>query len=283
MTVLGEEGGEDVAPLLERVDVMLDLVAPVARLHDRSEGVDHRLRPDDLVVAGGQRGEMRDDFGDFGLGVERFEHPLADELVETADGLHRHRLMEQVQRLVAGDAEAAAQGLRVRRVAVVDRRLAAPQSLAQVVDVTAEVDEVRFDGQRGVGGDVEPVGLAGVGVGNPEHLGEGDVDAEGVVGEHAQDHAVGGGSAQRDRAGAVRCLNPLGLVVAEHVRTQVPLLRVGARSLVVGDLVGRQQQGGHRVHQRGLAGPDSPGQQSAAAVDPETPDGPMERAPVEHL
>ncbi len=65
--------------------------------------------------------------------------------------------MKQLQGLVGPDAEGAAQGPGVVRVAVEDLGAAGSQSAAQVVEVGAEVGEVVEDGEWLVGRDEEAV------------------------------------------------------------------------------------------------------------------------------
>ena len=60
-------------------------------------------------------------------------------------------------------------------------------------------------------------------------------------------------------------------------------LRPGTVEVVVGDPVGRQQQGGERVDEGGLAAADVAGQQGRVAVERQLPDPLVEGAPVEHL
>ena len=80
-----------------------------------------------------------------------------------------------------------------------------------------------------------------------------------------------------------RCLVALGLVVAEHVRAEIAFPGVRAGGLVVGDPVGGQQQGGHGIDQRRLAGADVTGQQRVAAAEIQRPDPAGEGAPVVDL
>ena len=139
-------------------------------------------------------------------------------------------------------------------------------------------------GQRPVGGDVEAVRLAGgVGVAHPEHLGERDRGVVALVAEYAEDHAEPGAVAQPDRPGGAGDLVALRLVEAEDVRAERPLPGLRARRLVVGNAVGRQQQRGDRVHDRGLARADVAGEQRGPRVRVQRPDVLVESAPVVQL
>ncbi|BFO23156.1 hypothetical protein SHKM778_95440 (plasmid) [Streptomyces sp. KM77-8] len=111
---LGEEERNGVAAPGQERDLCLDGIAAIARLHDGRQVLDHLTGPHDLGVTGGQRVEVRDDLVDSRLGIEGFEHAFTDEIVEASDCLHRHGLVEQVEGLLAGDSEAAAQRLPVR-------------------------------------------------------------------------------------------------------------------------------------------------------------------------
>ena len=70
------------------------------------------------------------------------------------------------------------------------------QPLAQLGHLSAEVAEVRADGQGAISGDIEPGGLA-VCRRAPEHLGDGDRLAIAFVGEDAEDDAELGRVPQR--------------------------------------------------------------------------------------
>ena len=75
----------------------------------------------------------------------------------------------------------------------------------------------------------------------------------------------------------------LALVLAANVGEEAALPPLGPRRLVVDDAVVRHQQGGHRIHQSGLAGADVAGQQRVAPGRIDTPDVTVEGAPIEHL
>ena len=146
--------------------------------------------PFDGVVRLGEVVEVADDVADPVGRVARFEHVVADEVVEVADGLHRDGLVEQLQRLLGADPEEAPQRGGVLGELVEDLGSGAAQALAQVAQVRAEVGEVGGDRQRLAGGDEEAVGLAGA-VALLEDLGQGDRLVVAVVGEDAEDHRVG--------------------------------------------------------------------------------------------
>ena len=232
----------------------------------------------------GQVLEVRHDVRGPLRGVERLQHVLADEIGEVADRFHRDGLMEQLHGLLGLDAKAAAEVPAVLREAVVNLSARGPQPLAQRGHVGAEVREVGGHRQRLVRGHVEPVRLtAGVGAAQPEQLGDGDGGVVPLVAEDTEDHAVPGAVAERDRPGGPGDLVALGLVVAEHVGAQRAFPHLGARGLVVGDPVGRQQKRGDRVHDGGLARPDVAGQQRVPGVRVQRPDLLVERAPVVQL
>ena len=119
--------------------------------------------------------KWRDHVPDAVLHRERLQHVAAHEIGEVADGLHGDGLVEQVQRLLAVDAEAAAEGGAVGREVVEQlhlRQLA--QTLAQRVDVAPEAGEMLVDRERAVGDQEEARRLA-VRLLEPEHLGQRDV------------------------------------------------------------------------------------------------------------
>jgi len=68
--------------------------------------------------------------------------------------------------------------------------------------------------------------------------------------------------------------------MAQNIGTQAAFLGIRAGRLVVGDAMGRHQQGRDRVDQRRFAGTDVAGQQGVAAVEIQCPDPAVESAPV---
>lgn len=246
------------------------------------EFVELAAREDDRVVRGGQVLEMGDHRVDPTRLIERFEHVIADEVVEVADCLHRHRLVEQFHRLLGPHGQAAPIVAAVLGEVLVDARPAVPQSLAERSQVGPELGEVDGDVHGSVGDGEEPLRLTAV-VAHREDLREGDRLVVPLVGEDPQDHRVVRHSAQRDRTGGPGRVVALGLVVTEHVRTQVTLTGLGSGGLVVGDAVRGHQQCGERVDECRLARADVAGQQAVLAVQLERPHPLIERSPVEHL
>jgi len=257
------------------------LVVGVAFGQQRPERAELGAGPLDRFMRLGQVLEVRHDVRGPLRRVERLQHVLSDEIGEVADRFHRNGLMEQLHGLLGLDAESAAEVPAVVREAVVNLSAGGPQLLAQRGHVRAEVREVGGYRQRLVRGHVEPVRLAArVGTAQPEHLGDGDGCVVPLVAEDAQDHAVPGAVAERDRLGGPGDLVAFGLVVAEHVGAQRAFPDLGARGLVVGDPVGRQQQRGDRVDDGGLAGSDVASQQGVPGVRVQCPDPLVERTPV---
>ena len=278
----GEVRLQRLAAAPQRADVGGERVVAVAVFDQRGEqrhlalGLEHRLVGAVEVV------EVADEGLDARADLEGLEHVVAHEVGEVADRLHRHGLVEELERLLVVDAEAAAEPGGVGREAVEDLGARAAQALAQLGDVGAEAGEVRGDRQRVLGAEVEARRLA-LWLLEPEHLGQAHgLVVAGVV-EHAEDHRVAAGLAQAERARGAGDLVALGLVVAEHVGAQAALAGVGAGGLVVGDAVGGDEQRGDRIDQGGLARADVAGEQPVAAVELQRPHVAVEGAPVEHL
>ena len=162
--------------------------------------------------------------------------------------------MEQLHGLLGFDAEAAPELPSVVGEGVGDLRSGPFQAALQGSQVGAEVEEVLPYRKGRVGHHEEAVGLTGLpGLPGPEDLGEGDGGCEIRVGEHPEYHGKGAGAAQAHRPRGPGRLVSFGLVVAFHVRAQIPLPCVRAGGPVVGDLVGRQEQRRDGVDQRRLA------------------------------
>src|SRR5258708_8601348 len=123
----------------------------------------------------------------------------------------------------------------------------------------------------------------GVGGGWAEHLGEADGRVVPGVGEDTEDNAVIRTVAKRRRFRGASDLVALGFVVAERVGAQAPLRGVSPGRLVVRDALGRQQQRGHRVHDRGIQGADMAGEQRVPTAQRQGPAGAIERSPVVQL
>src|SRR5690606_7208633 len=88
--------------------------------------------------------------------IEGLEHVLAHEIGKVAHRLHRHRLVKEVERLVALDAEPPSEGGAIGREAVVDlNRRHRAQSLFQRCDIASEVLEMLGDGKFDVGDNIK--------------------------------------------------------------------------------------------------------------------------------
>ncbi len=239
-------------------------------------GLEHRLvRAVQVLEMSNQRRDARRD-------VERLEHVVAHEVRQVADRLHRHGLMEQLHRLLVPDSQQAPELRAIGREAVVQIDAGAAQPLAQARDVGPETREVAGDGQLAIGHRVQPRRLA-MRLLEPEDLGQRHRLVVARVVEHAEDHRVAAGIAQGDRAAGAAELAALGLVVPEHVGAQRPLAGVRAGRPVVGDPVGRDEQGRDRIHQRGFARADVAGEQRVARVGTQRPHARVESAPIQHF
>lgn len=237
----------------------------------------------DRVVGAGEVVEVGDDVADALSGVAGLEHVVADEVVEVADRLHRHGLVEELERLLGADSEKAPERHAVLGEVVEDVGAGAAQSLPQVAQVATKVGEVRSDGQSFGRRDVEAVGLAGA-LALLEDLRERDCVVVALVDEDTQDDRVGAAvRAQADGTRSSGLLDPLGLVVALDVGPEGALLGVCASRLVVRDAVTGQQQRGQCVNESGLARADVAGEQCRLRTRGQPPHLPVEGAPVENL
>ena len=247
---------------------------------DLALGLEHRLvGPVQVVEVPDQRRDARSH-------LERLQHVAAHEVGQVAHGLERHGLMEQLQRLLVLDAEAAPEPGAVGWEAVEHFHVAAgaarAQPLAQGRDVGAEVGEIAGYRQGPLGADKEARRLR-LCVLHPEHLCQRHGLVVARVVKNAQDHRKVVVVAQRHGFGAARHLVALRLVVPQHVGAQRALLGIRACGLVVGDALRRHQQRGDCIDQRGLARADVAGQQHVLAHGIERPDAGVEGAPVEQL
>ncbi len=279
---LGEVGLERVTAVAQIIQLGGQLAVAVAVGHQRYEqlhlalGLEHRLVGTVQVV------EVRDERTDARRDVKGFQHVAAHEVGEVAHRFHRHRLMEQFQRLFVVDAAAAPKPRAVLREAVLEFRAQAAQSLAQLCDVRTEAREVRGDRQLAFSANIEARGLA-LGILHPEHLGQRDGLVVARVVEHAEDHGIAVVIAQAHGFGAAGRFVALGLVMPEHLGPQRAFPAVGAGGLVVDDAMGGHQECGDRVHQRRFAGADVAGQQTVLAVEPQCPHATIEGPPVQHF
>lgn len=212
------------------------LVVPVGGFDKRVEhrqlfgGCAHR------VVRFHEVGVVGDDGPNAGVGVGWLEHVLTHEVVQVAHGFHRHGLVEQFHRLLAGDAEQASHAALVFGVAGVDGCARAAQAGAQSVEVGAEVGEVAVDAERVRGCHEEAVGLPGA-IFLMEDLREGDGFCVTVVDEHPEDDGVVAVVAQPHGAGCAGGFVALRLVVPFDVAAERAFAGVGSGGFVVGDAV----------------------------------------------
>lgn len=112
------------------------------------------------------------------------------------------------------------------------------QQFAQIVEITAKIGEVSRHGERTIRDHIKPVGLP-LGVPQPKPLSQRHVLAVPFVVEVSEDHRVTVVIPQRHRLCGQPRLAALGLVVAQNVGTQAPLLHLCARRLVVGNPLSR--------------------------------------------
>jgi hypothetical protein len=261
-----EVGPQRLAPVAPVLDlghqrlVALTVLDQRRQQRDLALGLEHRLMGAVEVI------EVADQRLDAAGHVEGLQHVAAHEVGEVAHRLHRHRLVEQLQRLLVLDAEAAAEPGAIGREAVEQLAARTAQLLAQRGDVAAEAAEVLGDGQCPLGGHEQARRLA-LRVLQPEHLGQRHRLVVALVAEHAEDDRVARRVAQRHRFGAARHLVALALVVAQHVGAQRALAGIRPGRLVVGHALRRHQQGGDGIDQRGLARTDVAGEQAVAAVE----------------
>jgi hypothetical protein len=164
-------------------------------------------------VGAAQIVEVHDERLDSRFDREGGKHVQADKLRQAADRLHRHRLMEQVERLLTVDAQLPPERCSVRRERFV--RLDArelTEALLQVGDAVAEVGEVLGDRQLSLCDDKEPRGLS-FHVPRPEYLRDRHARVERLRKEACENDGVAVRLAQRDGAGGSSPIASLGLVV----------------------------------------------------------------------
>ena len=142
---------------------------------------------------------------------------LAHEIGQIAHRLHRDRLVEQIHRLLALDAEAMPVGRAVRRERIEQLHpLHAAQTLAQRVDIDSEARKVLADAERLIGQHKEAGGWT-LRRFRPEDLRQSHVLVQRFVIETRQQYRVAIGAAQRHRFGGKSGLAPLRLVAAEEI------------------------------------------------------------------
>ena len=217
------------------------------------------------------------------LAVEGLQHVLTDEVRQVADGLERDRLVEQFQGLLVVDPEEAPEGGRIGGEGVEDldpgTRAQAPPQFAYI---RAEVREVASDVQRMVADHVEARRLSLL-VLHPEHLGQAILLAVSFVLEGGEDDRIAVLIAQGHGLGRHAGLAALGLEVPHDIGAQGPLAGVGTGGLVVGQALGRHQEGRDGVHQGGFARADVAGEQGVLATGGQAPDAAVEGSPVVEL
>jgi hypothetical protein len=278
----GEIGRERLAAIAQFLDLYRQRGMLVAVGDQRREQCHLPLGLEYRFVGAVEVVEVTDQRGNAWLDIEGLEHVAAHEVGQVADRFHRHRLVEEIERLLVVDAEATAEPGAVGREAVEDLAPRPPQPLAQAGDVGAEVGKVTGDREIAFGGDEEARRLP-LRVLDPEHLRQRHrLVVTGVV-KDAEDHRVVVVVAQRHRPRRAADLVALRLVVAEDVRAQRPFAAVGPGGLVVGDALRRHQQRRHRIDQRRFARADVTGQEGIPALRIERPHTPVESAPVEHF
>ena len=278
---LGEPGSEGVAAVAVVLHLRGERVVGIAVGHQRLQPAQLVLRLEHRLVGAGEVVDVGDEAGDALLHREGLQHVLAHEVGEVADGLHRDRLVEEVERLIILDAEALAERGLVRREGVVHflrHWLEAPAQLGHVGDV----GEVLGDGECLISHHAQARRLAFLLL-HPEDLREGDVLLVALVEEVGEQHRIAVLVAQGDGARGASGVAAFGLVVPEEVRAGRALAGLGAGGLVVGDAPRLDEQRGERVDHRRFAGADVAGQQRRLAARVQVPDLLVEGAPVEQL
>ena len=106
--------------------------------HERVEVLDLAPRPEHRLVGAAQVVEVLDEGRDPGRDVEGLQHVAAHELGEVAHRLHGDGLMEEIERLVVLDPEAAPEPCTIGREGPPHLHPCPAQALAQLVDVGAE-------------------------------------------------------------------------------------------------------------------------------------------------
>src|SRR5690606_2982557 len=130
------------------------------------------------------------------------------------------------------DAEAPAEPGAVGREAVGQLAAGGTKFLAQAADIASETGKILGDAQFPLDRYKKTRRLA-LRLAKPEYLRQRNHLVVTLVAENAQNHAVAGCVAQSHRARIAGGFVALAFVMAQHVRPQRTLARVGARSLVV--------------------------------------------------
>ena len=104
----------------EIIDLCHEARVPLAVGHQRREQFQLALRLEHRFMRAVEVIEVCDQRADTRRDVERFQHMTAHEVSEIAHRLHRHRLVEQLQRLIVVDAEAPTEPRPVFGKAVLD-------------------------------------------------------------------------------------------------------------------------------------------------------------------
>src|SRR5699024_11175927 len=157
------------------------LCVPIRVGDERLERRNLRLRFQHGAVRAIEIVEMLDQIPNTLLDRKGLEHVPAYKFGEIADGFQRHRLIEQLERLLGLDSEAASERSAVRREAQVALdvwRFA--QALAQRADIVAEAGKIARNRQRTIGHDVEALRLT-LRVAHKEHLRERDVPVVALI------------------------------------------------------------------------------------------------------
>ena len=277
-----EEWPEGLAAMAELLDLGAERGVALAIGDERGEELDLAPRTEHRFVGSAQVVEMLDEGRNPGRHVERLQHVAAHELGEVPHRLHGDGLMEEIERLLVLDSEAAPEPCAIGREGSEDLHPGAAQALAQPVDVGAEARKLAGDGQIALRGGEEPLRLT-LRVPDPEHLSQGHGLVVALVPEHAEDDGVVVPVAQGDGSRGDAEVAAFGLEVAEDVGAQGALAACGPGRPVVGRPVRRHEERGDRVHEGGLAGADVTGEEVVAAIEHEGPHLPVERPPVEDL
>ena len=189
-TMPGEPRGKRLPGAPQRCEVSLQCFEALSVGRQRRQALDLVARPHYCIMRVVQVLEVADERPDPILRVVRFEHVPTHELGEIPHRLHRHGLVEEIERLRVRHAQFAPQPRAVLLEGVEEGDAPiSPQPLAQALDVFAKAREVFRDRERAGRDDVEAVRVALALLG-PEDLGQRNVALGNPVGEHAKEHAV---------------------------------------------------------------------------------------------
>ena len=234
------------------LDFRAEFLMPVTIGDDGFQQQNLAFGADDGGVSAVEIVEMGDESGDTRFDIEGFEHVAADEISEISHGFHRNRLVEQIERLLGLDSEAAAEPRAVIRESVEGLSVVLAEPAAKFGDVRIEVGEIGDDRERLLRADVEAGRLAG-GVFHPEHAGKGDGLVEAAVVEDGENDRERVSIAQADRFGGTDAtFRAFRAMVAEDVGAQAAFLEFRTSGLVVGDAVGGDEQRGDRIDEGGF-------------------------------